>query len=489
MKTKQLIWAGKALTGEGDLPSINFGVCVEGDSILASGDRFELHTRYPDASIVGGENWVLLPAMVNSHDHGRAISTVSLGVPDQELETWLLKLRSLPEIDPYLAAAYEGVRLLKSGVTTVAHSHNPRDWENLRAEAAATIQGYRDAGIRVAFHPPMVEQNFWVYDDLCGFLDRLPPELKPLAQSLPSEPPLPRSDYLALCTDLFNTYHDSQHHRVHIQVSPAGGQWCSEQLILEATQWAQKHQTKVQMHLLETRYQRIYAYRRWGKSFVRHLEEIGVLGDWLTCAHMVWVELEDLPLLAERGVGIAHNPSSNLRLRSGIAPVAPMSEAGIPLGIGLDGLSLDDDQDYLREMCLAWTLSNQAGFHAPQVDARTIWQMGTNGGVAITLGENVPLVRLAAGTLADLVLLELGEPMGSSSLESLLRCARSHTVKYVMVGGRWVVKDGRSQTLDEEEIKKALRESVTSQDLKPLQRKAAALLAPYLRRFYSEWER
>ncbi|HEY9649562.1 MAG TPA: hypothetical protein V6C95_02785 [Coleofasciculaceae cyanobacterium] len=76
------------------------------------------------------------------------------------------------------------------------------------------------------------------------------------------------------------------------------------------------------------------------------------------------------------------------------------------MGIGLDGHGLDDDQDYLRELRLAWTLSNKPGACSPTIDAQTIWQMGTSGGVAITLGNNVPLGRLIEGELADLVLID-----------------------------------------------------------------------------------
>ena len=490
---KQLIWAGIALTGVESIPQSNFGVCVEGERLIATGERDQLRSRYPDAQIVGGSHLLLAPAMVNSHDHGRGLGTASLGVPDDLLEIWLLRLSSLPAIDPYLAAAYDGLRLLRSGVGTVAHSHNPRNWNNMAAEAAATIRGYQDAGIRVAFHPPIVAQNLLVYDNAGGFLASLPPSLQQAARMFLEPALLSGPDYFALCSDLFKTYHDAQQHTVHIQVSPAGGQWCSDELIQAAVDFAQRHQTRVQMHLLETRYQRHYAARRWGKSFVQHLEEIGALGPWLTCAHMVWVDESDLPLLAERGVGIAHNPSSNLRLRSGTAPVAQMLAAGIPLGIGLDGHALDDDQDYLREMRLAWTLSNQPGASSPTVEAARIWQMGTTGGVAITLGSDVPLGRLAAGALADLVLIDWQAVQGLwselSPVEGLLRRATRQQVKHVMVNGRWVVWDSCSQTLDEGMISSALRSELAKPNLTERQEAAAAYrLATYLRRFYAEWD-
>ena len=496
--SKQLIWAGLALTGVGDAPQSNFCVCIEGDRIIAAGSRDRLRAAYPDAQIVGGEDMLLAPAMVNSHDHGRGVGPASLGVADDLLEIWLLQLSSQPAIDPYLAAAYDGLRLLRSGVCAVAHNHNPRDWNNLAAEATATIRGYQDAGIRVAFLPPFIDQHPLVYDEV-AFEASLPSDIRPLTQMFSAHPPLSQPDYFALCRELFHTYHDAEQHRVHIQVSPAGGQWCSDDLILAAVEFAQTHQTRVHMHLLETRYQRQYAYRQWGKSFVRHLEEIGALGPWLICAHMVWVDEEDLPLLAQRGVGIVHNPSSNLRLRSGAAPVAQMAAAGIPLGIGLDGMSLEEDQDYLREMRLAWTLGNQPGASSPTIDASTIWRMGTTGGVATTLGNNIPLGRLAEGELADLVLIDWAQMqtfarsqaawLTPSPIEMLLRHATHQHVKHVMVGGRWVVRDRLCQTLNEAIIRSALFEQIAKQDRTAQQEQAAAAqtLAKYLRRFYTEW--
>jgi cytosine/adenosine deaminase-related metal-dependent hydrolase len=306
------------------------------------------------------------------------------------------------------------------------------------------------------------------------------------------------ADYFNLCAELSDAYHDANQHTVHIQVSPAGGQWCSDDLIAKAVEFAQQHQTRVQMHMLETRYQRQYAYRQWGKSFVQHLDEIGALGPWLTLAHMVWVDEADLPLLAERGVGIAHNPSSNLRLRSGIAPVAKMKQAGITVGIGLDGHGLDDDQDYLREMRLAWILSNQpgAGASAPTIPAQTILGMGTLGGAAITLGSNVPLGKLEVGYLADIALVDwhaaqgLWQPDLTYVPDLLLhRTTRQH-VAHVMINGQWVVQNGQSTTLDANTIGTAIQDELSRQDDSQREKmaRAAQTLAPYLRRFYAQWD-
>lgn len=160
------------------------------------------------------------------------------------------------------------------------------------------------------------------------------------------------------------------------------------------------------MHMLETRYQQHYARKTWGVSFIQHLDAIGALGDWLILAHMVWVEDDEIALLSERGVGVVHNVSSNLRLRSGIAPIAKMVAANVPVSIGLDGHALYDDQDFLREMRLAWTIGNQSGMAATDLSAETVWRMGTDIAGKISFGADAPLGTLEAGRLADLVLLD-----------------------------------------------------------------------------------
>lgn len=474
----------------------DYGVCIVDNYVVDVGPRNELATRYPAATSFGGDDLLLLPGLINSHDHGRALSGVASGVSDDLLEVWLLFLSIPPTLEPELLAQLEGVALLHSGVTATAHSHNPSSWERLPDECAPILNGYRKAGIRVAFHPPYVDQNLLVYDDAARFLSLLPEELQPLARRAMQPPALSRTAYFALCDDLYARFHDPVHHTVHIQISPAGGPWCSDQLILEACEWAQQHSTRVQMHLLETRYQALYAYRRWGKSFVHHLHEINALGPWLTLAHMVWTGDGDIELLRDHDVAVVHNPSSNLRLRSGIAPLSHFLKAGLRIGIGLDGYALDDDQDYLRELRLAWTLANRPKATSITVSSADVLHMGTSGGAAATFGDGTPLGRLQPGALADLVLLDRRSIEGvwmsplATPLDVWLRRANRSHVLHVMVNGEWVIWDGRSTRIDEEallaEVRSALNASNAAQPQESLQ--AIQKLASYLRRFYASWE-
>lgn len=497
-----LVYAEMGILAAAQPVQTDVAVAVQGNRIVATGTLSALRETYPDAQLVGGKGCFLLPAFTNSHDHGRAFGTASLGIPDDLLEIWLPGLSALPSIPQYLAGAWEGIQLLKSGVSLTAHSHNPPAWEAMLESSVEMLRGYQAAGIRVAFHPPMVDQNPLVYTDAAGLLASLPDEAaRKVARRFMQPVPLSRNDYLQICSALHQQFHNSTQQTIHLQISPAGGQWCSDELILASVEFARAHNTRVQMHMLETRYQQLYAHKRWGKSFVQHLDEIGALGTWITFAHMVYVDEVDLPLLAERGVGIAHNPSSNLRLRSGVAPVAEMLAAGIQVGLGLDGHALDDDQDFLREMRLAYTLANRAGASSLPVEPHEILQMATLSGAHITLGEDVPLGRLANGALADLVLLDWGgvrgrwAPEGYPAAEHALpfllhRSTRQH-VRHVMVNGAWVVRDGQCITLDETAIADAIREALAQQmtDAGRTERlHAAQALAPYLRRFYALWD-
>ena len=244
----------------------DYAVVVDEEHIVDAGSLSALRARYPEADQVGGDGFALAPAFTNAHDHGRALGTVALGVRDSFLELWLSGLANLPSIPPYLAALYSGLQLIQSGVTAVAHSHNPNSWSELAAEARAAIRGYAEAGIRVAMHPPIVDQNLLVYAERDRFLRSLPAKLR---ESMVEADGIDLSadDYFAMLDDLYRSFHDSERHRVHIQASPAGGQWCGDALIMRACDWARGRNTRVQMHMLETPYQRDLCPKDLGGEF------------------------------------------------------------------------------------------------------------------------------------------------------------------------------------------------------------------------------
>ncbi len=493
---KTIVWAGKVITDASQDAVDDYAVLVEDNLILDSGRLDDLSARYPDAAQFGGQKYLMLPALINSHDHGRVLGTASMGIPDDLLEVWIVQQRSQPVIDPYFSAAYSGLSLLRSGVGTVVHLHTVRNWAKVEEEVSAVIRGYRDAGIRVVLSLQYSDQNPLVYENLLSFLETLDPEVLAANQHFLAKPALSHEDYIALTNSLMNNYEDDQQ-TVEISYCASGVQWCSDAFYQKISQEARNRQRKVHTHCMETHYQKQSAYHVWGKSNIRHLEDIGVLGPWLTLAHMVWVEEEDLDLLQEKSVGVVHNASSNLRLRSGIAPVDRMLSKGVSLGIGLDGFGLDDDQDYLRELRMAWILSKKPGASADSIPASDILSAGTTGGARISFSQGTKIGKLQPGYLADLLLVDTEtlkgvwcSPAVSAGDLLLQRGTRQH-VSHLMVNGKWVIQNSRSTQLNEVDVENQLR-SQLDQYLNDGQYQnrfvMAKRLSEQIRKYYQQWD-
>jgi cytosine/adenosine deaminase-related metal-dependent hydrolase len=493
---KTIVWAGKVITDAQETPLEDYAVLVDGNIILETGRLEELLARHPEAAQYGGKNFLLLPALINSHDHGRVLGTAPLGIADDLLEVWIVQQRSLPVIDPYLSAAYSGLSLLSSGVGTVSHLHTVRNWARVEEEVDAVIRGYRDAGIRVILSLQYSDQNPLVYENLQAFLSTLDPEVLVANQHFLAAPALTHEEYIALTHALMQRYENPQH-TVEISYCASGVQWCSDAFYQKIAQEARLRQRKVHTHCMETVYQKQSAYHVWGKSNIRHLEDIGVLGPWLILAHMVWVEGEDMDLLRDRQVGVVHNPSSNLRLRSGIAPVDQMLAHGISLGIGLDGFGLDDDQDYLRELRMAWNLSKKPRASSELISAADILSAGTSGGAKVSFSPETKLGKLAPGYLADLLLVDYEQLQGVwhspgvSAAEVLLQRGVSKHVSHLMVNGDWVIQDGRSTRLELEDISSQLHNQLDADYADESFRKKfdmAKQLSQAIRSYYQQWD-
>ena len=174
MTNRQIVWANWGFI-DGEYQQ-DAAIYVEDSEIVTVGSKAQVKAQHPDADLFGGDDYCLLPGFVNSHDHGRARGTVSLGVPDHMLEVWLTGLNTVPTLPPKLAAQYEGLQLIQSGVTTTAHSHNPVSFAVMFEEVPQTLAGFRETGVRVAMHPPYLDQNRLIYDDPVTFIASLPSE-------------------------------------------------------------------------------------------------------------------------------------------------------------------------------------------------------------------------------------------------------------------------------------------------------------------------
>ena len=189
-----------------------------------------------------------------------------------------------------------------------------------------------------------------------------------------------------------------------VQYGPAAVQWCTGELLEGIAEASARTGRRVHMHLLETRYQRVWADQNFPDGIVNYLDGIGLLSPRLTLAHCTWAQPDELALIAERGATISVNTSSNLHLRSGVAPLAEMVRQGCRVAFGLDGATLDEDDDALREMRLADLLHGGTGFRI-DVDHKAILNaMLVNGRRSVTNQDRGG--ALSAGAPADILLLD-----------------------------------------------------------------------------------
>jgi len=452
-----LVHGRALLTGRLDVPSIpSGGAMVDGATILAVGPADALRASFRIEREIGGSNRIVMPGLVSAHQHGGGISSMLLGCGDATFERWLIEMYGIPAVDPYLDTLYHALRFIENGITTTVHSHYTRDPGRYNDEVTDVLRGYRDAGIRVTFAPCFMDRGRFVCGNDDAFLDSLPESLAAPARALGGAG-VSLSDYLALVTTL-RAQTDREWTRItHGPVAP---QWCSEAALLAIAE-ADAATIGVHMHLLESRQQREYFDQSLGRSVVNWLNDLGLVSETSCFAHGVWLRESEIELLAARGARLICNPSCNLRLGNGQAPLGQLSRAGVNVALGTDDMTLDDDDDLFREMRLAGVLARGNG---DWLTAATLLHAATAQGAAVA-GFHDLTGTLDAGKRADLVLLDVAALDGATESPAMDQCdlvvgrATAAAVASVMIGGRIVLEDQRHVGIDMEGVVRELRDA------------------------------
>jgi 5-methylthioadenosine/S-adenosylhomocysteine deaminase len=417
---------------------------------------------------------LMLPALADAHDHGRGLRTLATGAVDQPLELWLPLLGQEPRVDPYLRAAVAFARAARCGIAAVNHCHNPQRVTAMVEEAGAVARAARDVGIRVAFAVPLRDRNYIAYGDPAPIATALGPEdFKTFTEFIVR---VPIADQLAWIDAIAAL----EHPLFHVQYGPVAPQWCSDALLASIAEASARNGRRVHMHLFETLRQREWADAHYPEGLIRHLDAIGLLSERLTVAHGVWLRADECELLAARSVTVSVNTSSNLRLGSGVAPVALFKSKGLAWVMGLDGMAFDDDEDGLRELRLLWYSQHGTGL------ASTISRAELCDAVFVTGRRTITPVTggaIEAGMAADLMLLDYRRMSGDvldgavSELDLVLTRGRKDYLLSLIVAGRTIVEKGTICSVDLAALESELRKQ--AQAAWP-----AALLAAKLRRRY-----
>ena len=483
------------LTAAGDVGQItalsDAAVYQEDGRIMDVGPYEQLRARYSADTELGGPNYSIIPGLVNSHHHGRGVTTLQMGTCDDCLEMWILAGWGRRPYDHYLMTLYTALNMLESGTTTVMYNHPQTAAATLKEDVDAVLRGFLDAGMRVAFSSYLRNQNRIVYDDDGAFLSGLPADLADDVRRYLAVSHMSDDDYFAFVDDLHREYHGHPSGKIRVLFSPANVQWNSDEFLLRVKEGAASLQTGIHMHLVESPYQKDYGIRTWGKTPVEHLNELEFLGPEASFAHAVWLTERDIELLADSGATVCHNASSNLRLKNGIAPVNPMLAAGVNVAMGTDSTAINDDDDLLQEMRLVNKLHRQPGLESPAITAEQVLAMATANAAAPT-GFGDAIGRLEPGRRADMILIrldDLEDPYLDGEVppvEAIMGRAKSRDVDSVIVDGEVLIREGRHQRVDKADLARELREQLA----RPLDattlatRQMATMLSPYVKRFY-----
>ena len=397
-----------------------------------------------------GTGLLAMPALANAHDHARAVKPIALGALEMPLEIWLAAITGAPQLDPYILGAVAFGRSALGGVASVmCHLTRPQGGMTMVEEARRMARAAHDVGLRMAFTPSLRDRNYLAYGDDERTLALVDEKDRALVRQRLVPKPLPPKEQVALVEEIAAAVASPL---VNVQYGPAAVHWCSNALLETVAERSAATGLRIHMHLLETRYQREWADRAYPQGMLRFLDSIGFLSPRLSVAHAVWARPDELELMAERGVTISVNNSSNLSLRSGIPPLPQMLRAKVPVAIGQDGTGIDDDDDALRELRLGWFLHGGVGLEGGP-DAATLMHAVCDTGRRSVTGIDEP-AAVEPGRLADILVLDhaaLSRDVIAESLEDLplvLSRATSRHIKAMYVSGHEVVSNGKVRGID-----------------------------------------
>ena len=417
-----LIVTGIVVTMDSARTVYNDGaVAISGDTILAVGQRSEIEAKYATRETLDARGKLILPGFINGHTH--VPMTLLRGLHDDvTLNDWLYKYIFPAEAKNVNEDFVRwGTRLglaeqIRSGVTTFADMYYFED---------AVAEETKKAGVRGVLGET--------------FIDFPAPDNKTNAAML------------AYTEKYLQKWQGDP--LIHAAAAPHSIYTCSQKTLQDSAALARKYHAPILIHVAEMKKELDDSLKNNGVTPVQYLDRIGLLGSDVVAAHCIFVDEADRKTLAAKQVGCVHNPSSNMMLSSGVAPVPEERAAGIAVGLGTDGpAGSNNDLDLMEEMDLAAKLAKISKMSPLALNAKAVVEMATIDG-ARALHMEKEIGSLEKGKKADLIAISLDEPNGVPMYDiyaALAYALKANDVKTVMIGGRFVMKDHKLLTVDEE---------------------------------------
>jgi 5-methylthioadenosine/S-adenosylhomocysteine deaminase len=425
-----LITNGTIVTMDGERRIIEHGqIAVRGDTIYAIGDSLLFLKGVQARQTIDAKGALVLPGFINGHTH--AAMTLLRGLHDDvTLDDWLRKYifpaeaKNVTEDFVRWGTRLAAAEQIRSGVTTFADMYYFED---------AVAEETKAAGMRgvlgetfIDFPAPDNKTNAAMQEYTERFLKRW------------------QGDPL-----------------IHAAAAPHSIYTCSKKTLEDSAALARKYHAPILIHVAEMKKELDDSLKQNGLTPVQDLDKVGVLGPNVVAAHCIFVDEKDRKILAERQVGCVHNPSSNMMLASGVAPVIEERAAGIAVGLGTDGpAGSNNDLDLMEEMDLAAKLQKITKMDPRALGAKSVVEMATIEG-AKALHMEKEIGSLEIGKKADIILISLDEPNAVPRYDVYAQLAyalKGSDVETVVIAGRIVMRDHKLLTLNEPEILAKARE-------------------------------
>jgi 5-methylthioadenosine/S-adenosylhomocysteine deaminase len=414
--------------GEQEELIANGFLSIKGGNISALGPMVELPTAITAKKTIDGAGCLLMPGLVNTHTH--APMTLFRGLADDlPLMTWLnehifpAEAKSVNPEMVYWCSKLAAAEMILAGTTTVADGYFLED---------RVAQAFADCGLRAVAAQGVID--------------------------FPAPGVLDPTQNIAAAAQFIDDWQDRND-----LITPAvfchSPYTCSADTLKRAKDIARQKNVKLFVHVAETKAEVEQLQEQHGTTPVRYLDSLGILDRDTLCVHCVWLDEEEIAILAQRGTGVSTCPQSNMKLGSGIAPLKELLKRNIPVGLGTDGCASNNTLDLFREMDLCAKLHKVKEFDPTALPAGQILQMATWRGAEV-LGLQEKIGSLAPGKTADLVLLDLQQPhlQPFYSQDLLVYAADGADVSTVIINGRLVLENRRILSFDVQEVMERVRE-------------------------------
>ena len=403
-------------------------VAIDDGVIVATGRAAEIMAEYPAAETLPGAGRVVMPGLINGHSH--AAMTLLRGVADDlALMDWLNNYIFPAEVE-FVDAEFVRIgtelacwEMIRGGTTTFVDMYyypdtiaNVVEQCGLRAYISATVIGQRSPDAEGA--GDSIDKGLAFIDRWQGRNSRITPIFGPHA----------------------NYTLDADQLRATREAAIEAG-------------------VPISIHLSESPFEVEYSKQTYGTTSIKLLESIGFFDGPTIGAHVVWPTDDEIPILAERDVGVIHNPTSNMKIASGIAPVTEMLRAGVDVGIGTDGAASNNDLDMWEEMRLAAFLQKVDRMDPQVLSAATVLTMATRGG-AEAIGLDGKVGELRPGLRADVIQVSFDDVHFVPTydvISHLVYVADEQDVVSVVVDGKVLMRDREMLTIDTERVAREAR--------------------------------